>query len=233
MREKEVKVAIIDNSIDTSIYNPQEHWKSYLRVEWDSFKATKSHFPDLNRDYTHLILTGSEASIIERENWVYEEIEVVQDAVEKGLSILGSCYGHQLLAFALVGSASVQRCAQPEVGWIPIQIKVENELLGKKRSAFSFSSHFDEVVNLSDAFLVLASSKDCQIQAFQLKKRPIWGIQIHPEINISNAQILLKKFISLNLETKPFFEKALKSVPKDSGLIRRIVKSFLVSREIE
>jgi len=233
MREKDVKVALIDNSIDTSIYNPQEHWKPYLRVEWDSFKATKSHFPDLNGDYTHLILTGSEASIIERENWVYEEIEVVQDAVEKGLSILGSCYGHQLLAFALLGSASVQRCAQPEVGWIPIQIKVENELLGKKRSAFSFSSHFDEVVNLSDAFLVLASSKDCQIQAFQLKKRPIWGIQIHPEINISNAQIFLKKLISLDLETKPFFEKALKSVPKGSGLIRRIVKSFLVPRKIE
>jgi hypothetical protein len=85
-------------------------------------------------------------------------------------------------------------------------------------------------VNLSDAFLVLASSKYCQIQAFQLKKRPIWGIQFHPEINISNAQILLRKFSSLNLETKPFFEKALKSTPKDSGLIRRIVKNSLVPR---
>jgi GMP synthase-like glutamine amidotransferase len=227
VREKEVKVAFIDNSIDSSIYNPQKHWKPYLRFEWDSFKAAESHFPDLKKGYTHLILSGSEASIIERENWVYEEIEVVQDAVEKGLSILGSCYGHQVLAFALLGSASVQRCAQPEVGWIPVQIKVENELLGKKRSAYSFSSHFDEVVNLSDAFLVLASSKYCQIQAFQLKKRPIWGIQAHPEINISNAQIFLEKCISLNLETKPFFEKALKSAPKDSGLIRSIVKSFL------
>ena len=233
MREKEVKVAFIDNSIDTSIYNPQEHWKPYLGVLCDSFKATESHFPDLKKGYTHLILSGSEASIIDRENWVYEEIEVIQDAVEKGLSILGSCYGHQLLAFALLGSASVQRCVRPEVDWIPIQIKVENKLLGKKRQAFSFSSHFDEVVNLSDAFLVLASSKDCQVQAFQLKKRPIWGIQIHPEIDISNAQILLKKCISLNLETKSFFEKALTSTPKDSGLIRRIVKSFLVPREIE
>jgi hypothetical protein len=66
-----------------------------------------------------------------------------------------------------------------------------------------------------------------------VKKRPIWGIQIHPEINIPNAQILLKKFRLLNLETKSFFEKALKSTPKDSGLIRRIVKRFLVPRKIE
>jgi len=43
----------------------------------------------------------------------------------------------------------------------------------------------------------------------------------------------LKKFISLNLETKPFFEKALKSTPRDSGLIRRIVKNFLVPRKID
>jgi GMP synthase-like glutamine amidotransferase len=233
MKEKEVKIACIDNSIDTSIYNPQEHWKPYLGVSCDSFTAAKSQFPDLKKGYTHLILTGSEASILERENWVYEEVEVVQDAAEKGLSILGSCYGHQLLAFALLGSGSVQRCAKPEVGWIPVQINEDNELLGEKRQVFSFSSHFDEVVNLSDTFQVLASSEDCQIQAFQIKKRPIWGIQIHPEINISNGQILLKKFISLNLGTRLFFEEALRSTPKDSGLIQRIVKSFLVLRKIE
>ena len=233
VRKKDVKVAFIDNSIDSSIYNPEEHWKSYVEIEWDSFKATKSHFPDLNKGYTHLVLSGSEASIVERENWVYEEIEVVQDAVERGLSILGSCYGHHLLAFALLGSSSVQRCVKPEVGWMPIKIKEENELLGKKGSAFSFIMHFDEVVNLSDAFLILASSKDCKIQAFQLKKRPIWGIQFHPEINISSAQKFLKKLISLNFKTTPFFEKALKSTPKDSALIQKIAKSFFAPREID
>ena len=88
MREKEVKVAFIDNSIDTSIYNPQEHWKPYLGVAWDSFKATESHFPDLKKGYTHLILSGGEASIIERESWVYEEIEKYQKKKGKKKYIL-------------------------------------------------------------------------------------------------------------------------------------------------
>lgn len=233
MRRKKVKLAFIDNSIDVSIYNPEEHWKPYLRVEWDSFKAAKNHFPELKKDYTHLLLTGSEASILDRENWVYEEIEIIQDAVEKGLSILGSCYGHQLLALALLDHSHVQRCDEPEVGWIPIQIKGDNDLLGKKGQAFTFSVHFDEVVNLSDAFLILASSRNCQVQAFQLKKRPIWGIQIHPEINIVNAQKLLKKCSSLDLKTSPLFEKALESTPRDSGLIRQIVKNFLKPRETD
>jgi len=235
INKKEVKVAFLNNSIDTSIYNPEEHWKPYLEAEledgWDSFKATKSHFPDLENGYTHLLLTGSESSILERENWVYEEVELIQEAVERGLSILGSCYGHQLLVFALLGPSAVRRSIQPEVGWIPIQIKERSELLGEKRQAFSFSVHFDEVVNLSEAFLVLAFSSHCAVQAFQLKGRPIWGIQIHPEINISNAQKLLKNLIGLELNTTPIFENALKSDPKDSGLIHSIVKNFLKPRE--
>jgi GMP synthase-like glutamine amidotransferase len=232
MRKNEIKVAIVDNSIDSSVYNPVEHWRSYLGVAWEAFRASRSCFPDLKRGYTHIILTGSESSILDGGNWVYEEVEFVQEAVEKGLSILGSCYGHQLLALALLGKSYVRRCLKPEVGWIPIQIKKENELLGKKRTAFSFSIHFDEVVKLSDAFAVLASSQDCKIQAFQMKKRPIWGLQIHPEIDISSAQKFLSKLISLNLKTTPFFAAALNSRPRDSGLIRRIVKYFLKPKDM-
>ena len=229
MKKEQVKVAIIDNSIDSSIYNPIEHWKAYLKVQWDSFKARRSLFPGLKDGYTHLLLTGSEASILERENWAYEEVEVIQEAVEKGLPILGSCYGHQLLALALAGPSHLRRCIPPEVGWIPIQVKEESELLGEKRRAFSFSVHFDEVVNLEDSFLVIASSKQCEIQAFQFKKKPVWGIQIHPEINATAARELLRKLASLGLETSSFYEEALKSRPRDSGLIHDIVRNFIES----
>ncbi len=229
MARKEVKVAILDNSIDSSIYNPVEHWSQYLNVRWDSFKATKSHFPDLDKGYTHLVLTGSEASILERANWVYEEVEVIQEAMERGIRIIGSCYGHQLLALALLGPFHVRRCVQPEVGWISIDIKRESELLGKKRRAFSFSVHFDEVVNLTDAFRILASTRDCKIQAFQMKKRPVWGIQIHPEIDAAHARELLNKLIALKLETTDLFKEALSQKPRDSGLIRKILKCFLTS----
>lgn len=223
----EMKVAIVDNSIDSSIYNPIIHWKSYLEVEWEAFKAIKSHFPDLKKGYTHLILTGSEASILEREKWVYEEVELIQEAAERDLSILGSCYGHQLIAFTICGPSCIKRCAYPEVGWIPILIKENNNFLGNKKRAFSFSSHFDEVVNLGNDFDILASSKNCQIQAFRLKNRPVWGLQIHPEINVREGQMFLKKLISLKLKTTPYFEEALKQRPKDSRLIRHIIKKFL------
>jgi len=230
-REKRnIKLAIIDNSINSEIYNPLEHWRLFLNADWTSYNATKSHFPHIKDGYTHFLLTGSEASILERENWVQEEIEVVQQAIEKGVSILGSCYGHQLLALALAGSAHIKRCEKPEVGWIAIDIKETNNILGQKRRAYSFSIHFDEVVNLQESFIILASSKHCRIQAFQLKEKPVWGIQIHPEIEVSSAQELLRTLINQNHKNKAHFEKALESKQKDSKLIYPILETFLKLR---
>lgn len=229
--KKNIKLAIIDNSINSEIYNPLEHWRPFLNADWTSYKATKSHFPRIQDGYTHLLLTGSEASILERENWVHEEIEVVQQAREKGISILGSCYGHQLLALALAGSAHIGRSVRPEVGWISIDIKDTNNILGLEKRAYSFSMHFDEVVNIREPFLILASSKHCRIQAFQLEEKPVWGIQIHPEIGVSSAQKFLKTLIDQNLVNKALFREALESRPRDSKLIYLIVRAFLKPRK--
>lgn len=227
MTGKEIKIAIIDNSIDSSVYQPVKHWSAYLTAPWRSYKAPEGRFPALKDGLTHIILTGSEASIVERAPWVYEEIAFVQKAVDRGLSILGSCYGHQLIALALKGPSHVRRCAQPEIGWIPIEITKSNELLGEKKTVDTFSIHFDEVVDLDDSFLVYAASRECRIQGFQLKERPVWGIQFHPEIDIPSARELLINLVKLKLPTRPLFERALRDQPRDSGLIRSIVGNFI------
>ena len=225
MRDQEIKLAIIDNAISHSVYTPIRHWKSCLEIRFDVFKATEYDFPHV-RDYTHLILTGSEASILEREKWVEEESKVIHQAVEAGLSILGSCYGHQLLAVILAGPECVQNCVHPEIGWIPIQIKENEEFFGKQRLAYSFSSHFDEVIGLPRNFQVLAYSEHCSIQAFRMIDRPIWGLQIHPEMNVAEAQRYLKNRVEHKHEPVELFSQALESTPQDSGLIRPIIQKF-------
>ncbi|MFC2169450.1 type 1 glutamine amidotransferase [Acidobacteriota bacterium] len=159
-------------------------------------------------------------------------MEVIKEAVERNLSILGSCYGHQLLAVALAGPTHVRRCDFPEIGWISLQIKEDNELLGKKGIAFSYSIHFDEVVNLDADFRILASSDHYKIQAFQFKNKAIWGIQAHPEISIPEGRMFLKKLISLYPETASLYKKALASIPKDSYLIHKIVKNYFLMNEV-
>lgn len=228
MRKKDIKLAIVDNSIDSAVYTPVDHWRPYLDVNWEEFRAKEGLFPDLKKGYTHLILTGSEASIVERDNWVETEVEFVHKALQKeGISILGSCFGHQLLALALAGPSHVRQCPQPEIGWIPISIDKDNLIFGNRGQIFVFSSHFDEVVDLGSEFFVFSSTKKCPIQGFQLKNRPVWGIQSHPEISISEGKVLLKNFICQNPKRDPFFEAASRSNSQDSGIIHIVMKNFL------
>lgn len=222
-----VKVAIIDNSIDPSIYAPVIHWTAFLDKPWQAFLAREFRFPHLDEGFTHLILTGSEASILERDRWVRQEIELTHEAIKRNIPVLGSCWGHQLLAVALAGPSHVQRSEFPEIGWIPIEITAENAIIGKKGQEFVFSSHFDEVVNLGGDFRVFASSENCRVHAFQWGASPVWGIQSHPEMNIPDAQHYLRKNIESSNESHFLFRTALDSIPKDTGMIREVIGNFL------
>lgn len=224
---KGVKVAIIDNSINPSIYTPVAHWAAFLEGEWQAFTAREHHFPNWDEEFTHLILTGSEASILERERWVHEEIELTLEAVERKIPVLGSCWGHQLLAIALAGPAHVQRSDCPEIGWVPIEITEEYTLLGKKGQEFVFSSHFDEVVDLGDDFLVFASNEKCPVHAFQWMENPVWGIQSHPEMSIQDAQHYLRENVASNHESHSLFRRALDSTPRDTEMIHAVIRNFL------
>jgi GMP synthase-like glutamine amidotransferase len=221
------KVAIVDNSIYPQVYTPVEHWGGWLDAPWTAFRAPSGRLPDWRDGFTHVILTGSEASVLEREPWVEEEVEAVRAACRLGLPVLGSCYGHQLLALALLGPAHVRRCPKPEIGWPPVRICTASRLLGGPRTIYAFSSHFDEVVGLPEGFSVLAESAGCAVQAFGVSGRPVWGVQFHPEMAVEPAREFMRGMAGLRLPSAPLYRKALDSRPRDSGAIRRIVSAFL------
>ena len=223
-------LAIIDNSIYPDIYKPVEHWGRYLPVSWETFVARDHRFPAPGK-YTHLLLTGSEASILEPDSWVGEEADVVREAVRRGVAVLGSCWGHQLLAFALAGPGHVGRCARPEIGWIPLRLKRGTGLLGPAgESPFTFSIHFDEVRDPDGSFEVLAETDLCAVQAMRVPGLPVWGLQCHPEVDIPTGRKFLRDLANAGVKGRESLLEALDSAPRDSGLIRRIVPAFLRGR---
>jgi GMP synthase-like glutamine amidotransferase len=228
--KKPVKVAIIDNSIDPAVYDPVGHWSRYLSRPWQAFRPKDGRLPHLEEGFSHLLLTGSEASILEPDHWVEAEAELVREALERNLAVLGSCFGHQLLAMALSGPQHVRRCSRPEIGWLPIRILRPSRLLGDRDRPYSFSVHFDEVIGLQEPFEVLAATEDCPIQAFCLKGRPVWGLQPHPEMDSGTAGRLLSKLSALNPRFKPLVRQALASRAKDSGLARKVIRAFIQAR---
>jgi GMP synthase-like glutamine amidotransferase len=223
------KIAIIDNSIDPSVYRPVEHWGRHLDAPWRAFTAREGSLPG-PAEFSHLILTGSEASIIDRAPWADAEAALVREAVAAGTAVLGSCWGHQLLAFALAGPAHVRRAAGPEIGWIAIRIDRTSDLLGPAGTApYTFSSHFDEVFDLPPDFEVLASTEACAVEAFRLRGRAVWGLQCHPEIDIDTGLRFCRDLQARGFRGGDAFRKALEGTPRDSGLVDRIVRVFLAA----
>ncbi len=229
-RDEGIRLAIIDNSVFPEIYKPVEHWSRFLSVPWEPFVAREHLFPDPAR-FSHIILTGSEASILEPADWVAEEAEVVAEAARRGLAVLGSCWGHQLRAQALAGPGRVGRCPRPEIGWISLRLTAASSLLGQAgEEPATFSLHFDEVKDPGPDFEVLASSGLCAVQAMRLRGRPIWGLQCHPEVDIPTGRKFLRDLVGSGFKGREALLEALASSPRDSGLIRRIVPAFLAAR---
>jgi len=226
----DITVAIVDNSIDPTIYRPVEHWSRTLDVPWKAFTAREGRLPD-PAGFSHIILTGSESSIVERELWAEAEAVMVREAIAGGAAVLGSCWGHQLLAYALAGESHVRRAARPEIGWIAIRVEKDSEILGPAGTRpFTFSIHYDEAFDLPAGFEVLASSAACPVEAFRLIGKPVWGLQCHPEIDIPTGLKNLRDLVDRGFKGRDALLEALEQTPRDSGLIRRIVPAFLAFR---
>jgi GMP synthase-like glutamine amidotransferase len=223
------KVLILDGAVDRTIYRPTEHWQALLGGEsCDSVHLPSGgRVPDL-KDYSHVIVTGSEASITRPEPWFEAEADAVREAYRLGKPILGSCFGHQMLALALSGTESVAASPTPEVGWIEVERLADDDLLDGMTSSFSvFAVHFDEVPSPPPPWRVLARSAGCRTQVMRCGARPIWGIQAHPEIDPNEARTILSEFKKRSPERAKLFEAALGQTPRDDRIAREMVRRFL------
>jgi GMP synthase-like glutamine amidotransferase len=92
---------------------------------------------------------------------------------------------------------------------------------------FAAMINFDEVVDPGGSFKILAETPLCQIHAFHYGQRPAWGIQAHPEIGVEDGRDLLEAEFERTYRGAEMIKRALRSVPRDTELIRSIVPAFL------
>jgi len=226
------RILVLDNSIDRATYRPVDEWSRTFRgTPYDAIHVpSREPIPSLDR-YTHLLVTGSEATFSRPEAWFDVEADVVRRAVSRGLAILGSCFGHQMLAYALSGPETVRRAPTPEVGWIEIEITEPDPIFAEVPNPWhAFSAHLDEVYDPPEPWLTLAHNDACAVQAMRYGDRPIWGIQPHPETSPGEA----KSQMEAGIEQYPQFDEAIRqaidSPVRDDRAAPRLMTSFLRSR---
>ncbi|MDR2137614.1 MAG: type 1 glutamine amidotransferase [Synergistaceae bacterium] len=189
------RLLFVDNSETIPHYSPFEHWKACFPEDFRCVRAPAGELSGLDpKDYSHVLLSGSESCSLDEKNWMLEEEKFVRAAVAAKIPILGSCFGHQLIAKAMFGREAVRVREKPELGWKRIRVLADDPLWGKKEESQSgFLFHYDEVAFVpSDRAAVVAESDECAVQSFKLHDAPVWGIQSHFEIGVAEGIRLLR-----------------------------------------
>jgi GMP synthase-like glutamine amidotransferase len=129
-----------------------------------------------------LIFMGGPMSANDELPYIRQELELISEAVSRGLPILGVCLGSQLIAKAL--GARVYQNAEPEIGWYPVDwtAAVARDRLHQGLSAPETVFHWhSETFDLPPSAELLAHSAACRNQAYRVGAN-VYGLQYHLEV---------------------------------------------------
>lgn len=204
-------VYLVDNTIDGQGASPRElrsalerlgngleiitepyHTVSPLRIE--SLRPT------------HIILSGqSHPWDLYPAGSLAGVVEVIKSASQP---ILGVCGGHQQIALALGARVDLMERLEPgegyagakrERGYYEIETDQQGLFQGLPSNMTVWHSHFDEVKELPAGFFRTAWNETCPIQAMQHQRRPVFGVQFHPELfdqSHPDGRLILEAFLS-------------------------------------
>ncbi len=143
------------------------------RADWT--EASKKKFDA----YDGVVLSGSPDMMSSRR--VQEKFAGEVEAIlEAKVPVLGVCFGHQMMAHAF-GSRVVED-SQHVLKFVRTDVARPEELFEGLRSPLSLlESRHEVVASLPEGFELLASSETTEIAAMKHRKRPLFGIQSHPE----------------------------------------------------
>jgi GMP synthase (glutamine-hydrolysing) len=105
-----------------------------------------------------------------------------------GLQVMGTTFGGKVAPGSIGGYAEVE-----------VEVVEEDDILQGLPLRFkTWASHADQVVELPPDFKVLARSNVCEIESMRHSKRPLYGVQWHPEVvHTDFGQELLDNFIAV------------------------------------
>lgn len=155
-----------------------------LRARYVNFDRDPNASPSIQK-YNGLVILGGHMGVYEADKYTHIKVEMqlIEEALKKGIPILGICLGAQILAHVL--GANVRKSPEKEIGWYDIEMTSA----GQSDSLFSHFKKTEKIFQLhGDTFDIpqsathLASSKICNGQAFRYGDK-VYGLQFHLEVD--------------------------------------------------
>lgn len=158
--------------------------KCGFRIRYVNFGRDPHLRPELER-YAALIVLGGPMNADQIDTYpnLVAEVDIIREALERDMSVLGICLGAQLLAKALGGT--VHRNPSREIGWYDIELTEDGQadpvlsIFARRQEVFQW--HEDGIV-LPPGTVHLARSSASEVQAFRYGEHA-YGFQFHLEVD--------------------------------------------------
>lgn len=186
-----------------------------LRIDLDD------RVPD-PRDYQLIVSLGSEfAAFDDSIPFIQRETQLLRQAAEHDVPVLGLCFGGQLMARALGGKSF--RADRSEIGWLPVRTS-DPELIAEGPW---FQWHFD-TFTLPPGARLLAET-DVGPQAYVVGRS--LGLQFHPEVTpeIMEAwvQTYRHELDADGVDPDALLEETVRRAPISRNLAVRLLNRYL------
>lgn len=150
-------------------------------IPWCEVRIDKGEVvPDSVDAYSGIVLMGGPMSVNDDLPWIPPLLQLIREAVDKDVPLLGHCLGGQLMSKALGGVVS--KNPVKEIGWGDVQVlehPAAREWFGDLQEFNSFHWHGETFTTPIGATRIL-SSPYCDNQAYVMGKHI--GLQCHIEM---------------------------------------------------
>ncbi|KAL1210528.1 Gamma-glutamyl peptidase 3 [Cardamine amara subsp. amara] len=204
--------------------------------QWDLFRVINGEFPD-EKDldkYDGFVISGSPHDAFGDADWIVKLCSVCHKLDQMKKKVLGICFGHQIIARVKGGKIGMARKGA-DLRLRNITIAKDNAKLcpyfGDEvyESLAIIKCHRDEVLELPESAIVLASSEICEVEMFSIEDHFLC-IQGHPEYNREIFCEIVDRCINLKLVEQEFADKArstMETAQPDRNQWQKICKNFL------
>ena len=161
---------------------------SEKKVKFAIQKADDVNLSDIQKFYS-FILSGRRTND-RKMNAINSKI--IKHAVSEKKSLLGICYGAEILAITLGGT--IKKSDRHVKGEETVVVENKNEICDGEMGVTE--SHKYEISQLGPEIHNLASSKSCKHEIVKHNSLNIFGTQFHPEMS-NDGQTMIEAFLSL------------------------------------
>jgi|GEM_PF-1425716 len=189
------KILIIDNSVHKKCDRCSQFHR-HFSAKYSVIHSVDRRLPRNLESYSHIILTGSGSSIDESSN-IYKKLRpLILKAEREGIPVLGICFGFQAIVAAFSDLENIDHYERPEIGWSRIYITSPSRIFkGLPKKFYAFENHQSSVRHLPSTLRQTARTRKVNIQAFEHKSSPIFGVQFHPEYTTYHGNQVVKLWL--------------------------------------